>query len=191
MKYVIFGEVMPQPEDHWLEGARRLDEDALAAVYDSFNLAIFYYAYRLLGEREAAEEIVAETFYRLLRSIGAGGGPEEHLKAYLYRVAHNLIVDHFRRHPPVELNLDWENVPVHDLGEDPMQEVEHSLEQAKVRQILWKLTPDQRQVVVLKYFEGLSNHEVSQILGKPVGAVKSLQHRALNALRRMLTSEKS
>jgi RNA polymerase sigma-70 factor (ECF subfamily) len=100
-------------------------------------------------------------------------------------------VDHFRRHPPVELNLDWENVPVHDLGEDPMQEVEHSLEQAKVRQILWKLTPDQRQVVVLKYFEGLSNHEVSQILGKPVGAVKSLQHRALNALRRMLTSEKS
>ncbi|HEY44410.1 MAG TPA: sigma-70 family RNA polymerase sigma factor [Anaerolineae bacterium] len=178
---------MPQPEGNWLDGARRLDEKVLAAIYDAFSRALFCYAYRLLGDREAAEDIVAETFHRFLRSIGAGGGPNEHLKAYLYRIAHNLIVDHFRRRPPIELNLDWENITSHDLSEDPVKEIDHSLEQAKVRQVLWKLTPDQRQVVVLKYFEGLSNDEISEILGKPVGAVKSLQHRALNALRRMFT----
>jgi RNA polymerase sigma-70 factor (ECF subfamily) len=176
---------MSKSEEQWLRGARELDEEALASIYDAFSAALYRYAYRLLGDQQAAEDVVAETFYRLLRSIGAGGGPENHLKAYLYRVAHNLVVDRFRRNAPVELSLDPNIGALHSSHDDPARKVEVSHEQAEMRRNLWKLSPAQRQVIVLKYFEGLSNQEVSEVLGKPIGAVKSLQHRGLNALRRL------
>ena len=179
---------MPQQEDQWLKAARQADEGALAAIYDTFSPALYRYAYRLLGDEQTAEDIVAETFFRFLRSIGARGGPEKHLQAYLYRVAHNLIVDRFRRHPIPDVVLDWESIADQSASENPESATERVLNQTRTRQALWKLTPDQRQVIVLKFFEGLSNHEVAQIVEKPVGAVKSLQHRALNALRRMLSS---
>ena len=71
--------------------------------------------------------------------------------------------------------------------EGPSARTEREQEQRAVRQALWRLTPDQRQVIVLKFFQGVSNDEAAAALDKPVGAVKSLQHRALDALRRMLT----
>jgi RNA polymerase sigma-70 factor (ECF subfamily) len=102
-----------------------------------------------------------------------------------------LVVDRFRRRPTQELSLDWEKLPTSIVEHDPASTAERAFEQERVRNVLWKLTHDQRQVIVLKFFEGLSNQEVSQVLGKPVGAVKSLQHRALNALQRMLTPEEA
>jgi RNA polymerase sigma-70 factor (ECF subfamily) len=166
-----------------------MKQEALASIYDACSPALFRYAFRLLGNEEVAEDIVAETFYRFLRSIGAGGGPQKHLRAYLYRVAHNLIVDRYRRNPPVELSLDPDIITHHSMSDNPEKIVEGLSEQVEVRRILWKLTADQRQVIILKYFEGMSNQEVSDVLGKPVGAVKSLQHRGLNALRRLLTQD--
>jgi RNA polymerase sigma-70 factor (ECF subfamily) len=74
-----------------------------------------------------------------------------------------------------------------DLPAEPAVQDEDEHERRSARQALWRLTPDQRQVIVLKYYQGLSNEEVAAALDKPVGAVKSLQHRALDALRRMLT----
>ena len=76
-------EKMSRSEEKWLQGARELNEDALASIYDALSSALYRYAYRFLGNQEAAEDIVAETFYRFLRSIGAGGGPENHGKPYL------------------------------------------------------------------------------------------------------------
>jgi RNA polymerase sigma-70 factor (ECF subfamily) len=177
---------MTNTGEQWIQGARELDEDTLASIYDAFSNALFQYAYRLLGDRHLSEDIVAETFYRFLRSLRSGGGPKRHLKAYLYRVTHNLIVDRFRRNAPVELTLDPTTMDFHASGEDLEKRTEALDEQAEMRRNLWKLTSDQRQVIVLKYFEGLSNQEVSDVLGKPVGAVKSLQNRGLNALRRLL-----
>lgn len=81
---------MSPSEKKWLDGAHRLEEAALSAIYDAYIPALYRYTYRLLGGPQAAEGIVAETFYRLLRAISAGGGPKDHLRAYLYRVAHNF-----------------------------------------------------------------------------------------------------
>jgi len=182
---------MPESEEHWLKGARQLDEGALASIYDAFSSALFRYAVRQLGDADVAEDIVSETFYRFLRSVGAGGGPEKHLKAYLYRVAHNLIVDRYRRNPIVEVDFDFETLALTDGNEDPAHRAETSLEHLEVRKNLWKLTEDQRQVIVLKYLEGLNNQEVADILKKPVGAVKALQHRGLNSLRRMFAKDET
>ncbi len=165
--------------DRWLPGVRRLDPESLGAVYDALSPALFRYAFRLLGDGRTAEDVVAETFSRLLAAIRNGWGPQVYLGAYLYRIAHNLAIDHHRQ----VASLPLEEA---DLVAAPAVQDEDEHARRFARQALWRLTPDQRQVIVLKYYQGLSNDEVAAALDKPVGAVKSLQHRALDALRRML-----
>lgn len=166
---------------------RQWDEEALAEVYDSLAPAIYRYAYRLMGDPDSAQEITAETFQRLLAAFKSGGGPEYHISAWLYRVAHNLAVDIFRRnshHKPVP--LDEINLSQADAGESDYVQKE---KESRLRAALWRLTEDQRKVILLRYLEELSSEDTAQILGKPVGAIKSLQHRALASLRRILEVE--
>jgi RNA polymerase sigma-70 factor (ECF subfamily) len=179
---------MSSTDSDWLAGARRLDRQVLAEVYDSLSPALYRYALRLLGESQAAEDIVAETFHRLLVALRARAGPRQHLRAYLYRVAHNLAMDRHRRRAAKPEEVSFDDLCAAD-GEDPAGSAEQRWLEGRAREALWNLTADQRQVIVLKYLEGLNNEEVAAALDKPVGAVKSLQHRALESLRRMLSPE--
>jgi RNA polymerase sigma-70 factor, ECF subfamily len=159
------------------------DEEALSEAYDRFGPALYRYAWRLTGDDSTAEECVAETFGRFLAALRAGGGPIQNLQAYLYRVAHNWITDRWRRTPDEFAHDDMEQTPS-PLAVDT--DAEHKIEHHRVRKALRSLTPDQRQVIMLKFYEGFDNDQVADALGKPVGAVKSLQHRALEALGRAL-----
>jgi len=173
-------------EHELLERARRFDRAALGAIYDQYSPALYRYAARLLGNADAAEECVAEVFSRFLHALKNGGGPREHLQAYLYRIAHNWITDQWRRAPPLTLSLRAEvSVETSSAPDDALgQRWEH----ARVRAALARLTPEQRQVIVLKFVEELDNAEIAAALNKPIGAIKSLQHRALAALRRALVT---
>jgi RNA polymerase sigma-70 factor (ECF subfamily) len=174
-------------EKRLLRDARRLDLQALAEIYDYYSPGLFRYAMRLLGDQQLAEDCLAETFSRFLRALHAGGGPKEYLQAYLYRVAHNWISDHYRSKIISQISLD-EAFSLND-GTDTHLTVETSLEQDRVRAALRLLTPDQRQVIVLKFLEGWSNKEVAEAMKKNEGSVKSLQHRALASLKRILLPE--
>jgi len=180
---------MTKPHSDWLIAARSLDEDALEAIYDAFSDELYRYAYRLIGDPLAAEDLVAETFYRFLRALHAGGGPREHLRAYLYRVAHNLAVDVHRRGRGEALESS-ENLEALPSEDDPSSVAEISIQAEEARAALWRLTHEQRQVIVLKFLQGLSNREISAVIEKPVGAVKAPQHRGLNALRRVFAMER-
>ncbi len=175
-------------ETRLLQGARRLDMQALAEIYDHYSPGLFRYAMRLLGDQQLAEDCLAETFSRFLRALHAGGGPKDYLGAYLYRVAHNWISDLYRRSKAPQISLD-EAYSLDD-GTDTHLTVQASIEQDRVRTALRLLTPDQRQVIVLKFLEGWSNKEVAEAMKKNEGSVKSLQHRALASLKRILLSER-
>ena len=159
----------------------------MAEVYDEYAPALYRYTYRLLGHQSTAQEIVADTFIRLLTALKNGNGPKKNPSAWLYRVAHNLVVDHYRRSPPLE------PVPIDSVQiSQPDDKADEVLRQEKavyVRQALWKLTTLQQQVIVLKFLEGMDNEEVSKTMGKTVGSVKALQHRALTSLRRIMEKE--
>jgi len=174
-------------EQDLLIGARNFDLPTLGAIYDRYSPGIYRYAMRQLGEDCLAEDCVAETFSRFLKVLRTGQGPQDHLQAYLYRIAHNWITDSYRRQPSPPLDLD-ETLPGGDQSL-PEKEADLRLEQQQVRLALRSLTPDQRQVVTLRFIEGWENEEVASALQKPVGAIKALQHRALNTLRRLLLSE--
>jgi RNA polymerase sigma-70 factor, ECF subfamily len=167
-----------------LERAQRFDHEALAEIFDRYNAGIFRYAMRLLGDSELARECMSETFSRFLKTTRQGAGPTDYLQAYLYRIAHNWITDYYRSKTPPSLPLDPELRAA--TSEEPPQAVADQLELQQVRSALALLTPDQRQVITLKYLEEWENEEIARALNKPVGAVKSLQHRAIESLRRLL-----
>lgn len=175
-------------EQDLLEGARNYDLKTLGTIYDRFSPGIYRYAMRLLGDDLSAEDCVADTFSRFLKILRNGQGPEDHLQAYLYRIAHNWITDSYRRQPPAPLELTESMRADNYLLPESL--AEERLEQQQVRDALRLLTPDQRQVISLRFLEGWSNGEVSAALGKPVGAIKALQFRGLETLQKVLLKEK-
>jgi RNA polymerase sigma-70 factor, ECF subfamily len=173
-------------EQELLTQAGQFDTRALTEIYDLYSPRLYRYAMRLLGDSSTTEDCVSETFSRFLKALQAGRGPRDYLQAYLFRTAHNLVVDHYRRHAErVTEELD-DNLPELETTEGT---ADLNLSQRRVRAALLQLTEDQQQVVSLKFLEGWDNETVARALNKPVGAVKSLQHRALAQLQKLLLDE--
>ncbi len=166
--------------------ARNFDLAALESIYDQYNQGLYLYACYLLGNNELAEECVAETFSRLLKALHAGKGPDSNIKGYLYRSAHNWVTDYYRRRRD-DCELDDE-LPAKEQEQVGM-EVERKIAQQHLRRALAQLSGEQYQVVSLHLIEGWDLAEVALTLGKSVGAVKSLQHRALENLRKFMNGQ--
>lgn len=172
-------------EQSLLQRAAQLETQALAEIYDAYSPGIYRYAMRLLGDVTLAEDCVAEAFARFLKSLQEGRGPRDNLQAYLYRIAHNLVVDMYRNgRETVELDDAFRSE-----ADVPEEEAAKRIRQKEVREAICSLTPDQQMVIALKYLEDWSNEEVAQAMKKPVGAIKSLQHRALRSLYKLLSEE--
>ena len=178
---------MSEKPDQLLKKARQFDPQALAEIYDLYSDALFAFAYQQVGKTQQAEDLVAETFSRFLKALERGGGPTQHLQAYLYRITHNLITDQFRKDLPPNLELDEDRLP--EEGAGPEQLLDDLEGAERVRNALKLITPDQRQVIILRFLEGWTGPEIAQSMEKSLGAVKALQHRGLAALQRILLEE--
>lgn len=176
---------MPEPEnlEHaLLEKAQRLDERALGQIHDRYYPEIYRYALYRTNRTEVAEDVASEVFTRLLQALHNGRAPRTTLRGWLYGVASNLIADHYRRAPRESLPLD-ENF---EAPGSPAAEAELRLRQREVQAAMRQLTREQQETLALRFGEGLSVEETAAILGKSLNAVKALQFRALEALRRVL-----
>lgn len=168
-------------EQALLTRARSLDPDALAELHERYYRMLYFYVLGRVGERVVAEDVTAEAFIRLLEAFHRGRGPERHLAAWLFRTADHLVADHHRaryRHPEVPLEEEWGSSREEGWRDVVMQE--------RVREALDHLTPDQRAVILMRFWMDLPLARIAQELGKTVGAVKLLQHRALAALAKRL-----
>lgn len=174
-------------EDELLRRAAALDPVALAEIYDRYSPELYAYAMRQLGHTTLAEDCLSETFTRFLSILQRRRGPTDHLRAYLYRIAHNWITDQYRRQPRPEVEIP-EHIPA-DEKTTPTVAADLTRDQDLVRKALSRLTPDQRQVIVLRYLEDWELDEIAAAMNKPPGSVKSLQHRAIAALKRLLAKE--
>lgn len=160
------------------------DGTNLADIYDEYYAPIYRYIYRQVSDVETARDLTADVFHRLLQAIQKGNGPRQDTKAWLYRSAHNIVIDYYRRQQHRDHLPLFEGIVDGDM--DLAKTAEMNLAADSLRQALNELTPEQRQVITLKFLAGLSNIEVAEVMEKPIGAVKSLQHRALAALQRQL-----
>jgi RNA polymerase sigma-70 factor (ECF subfamily) len=170
-----------------LERAREYDDQALAEIYDRYAESIYRYLYRYLGDAAQAEDLTSEVFLKLLEVTGTRRAPREQLQGWLYRVAHNLAMDRFRRQARrPNLALNEELVADSDL---PSITVEKRMDRQRLRVAIGQLTSAQQQVILLRFAEGFKVAEVAELMGKSQGAVKILQHRAVKRLRKLLERE--
>ena len=178
------GESTISNSDSLLHKASCLDPGALGQIFDNHYEQIYCYVQRRLGDHELAQNLTSETFCRMLQAYQDGKGPKYGVQYWLYRVAHNLVVDVYRQadRRPFPLNEDI----VSDQDPQPEEAVLNQQQENRVRWALMQLTEDQQQVLSLRFFEGMDNEQVAEIMQKTIGAVKSLQHRGLASLERFL-----
>lgn len=170
-----------------LERAQQYDPEALAELYDQYSPKIYNYIYYRVGDARLAEDLTARVFLNMLEAIRSNRAWRTSFSGWLYRIAHNTVVDQFRRRGKLrELPLDERLV---SAEEDPAKSAELSLEIDWLEQAIRGLTTDQMEVIILKFIEGMTNSEVAKVMGKTEGAIKSLQYRALASLRKKLESE--
>ncbi len=173
------------PDDrHLLERVSLREEAALGEVFDMYYAPIYRYIHQHVGHDGVAEDLASEVFSRFLDSVEQGRGPADQLRAWLYRVAHNLIVDDARRqkyrsHLPLDENISAVDISVAGQAEQALLVEETRLAMAN-------LTEEQRSVIILKYMQGLGNDEIARVLGLRVGAVRALSFRGIKTLRREL-----
>ena len=175
---------MSRDETRLVQRAKEGDPAAFAELYDRYQPAIYRYIFYRVDDTATAEDLTSEVFVRLVERIDRFTYRGRPLLAWLYTIARNLVMDHHRRAGrSVPLSPDASEVA--DMP-DPEETVEGTLAQQRLAAALSCITADQREVIILKFIEGLDNEVVAHMLGRSVGAVKALQHRALAALRRVM-----
>jgi RNA polymerase sigma-70 factor (ECF subfamily) len=174
-------------EEELIRRAQEFDQEALGWLYQLFYPKLYNYAYLQLGDIQQAEDLASEVLLRVLESLKGYRFRGVPLAAWVFRIARNYLIDLNRRRqrrPQVGL---YEGIP--DTQDGPQAVTERSIAQHELRLALTRLTEEQRQVIILKFVEGMDNASVARVLGRSQGAVKSLQHRALVSLRKIISSQ--
>jgi RNA polymerase sigma-70 factor (ECF subfamily) len=163
---------------------KHYDPDAVRQVVTDYGAALHRYVAAIVGDYHLAEDIVSESYVRMLEHIGSYTYTGTPFRAWLYRIAHNLAINALRR----ERVVVGEEVlaQMAASGDDPEQAVEQGEARTALGRALLHLTDAQQQVVLLRFVSDQSIAEVARALGKSEGSVKQLQFRALRALARWL-----
>jgi RNA polymerase sigma-70 factor, ECF subfamily len=168
-----------------VERAQQGDRAALEDLYLIHFDRIYGYLHVSVGNRQDAEDLTTQTFLKMLESIGKFRWQSAPFSAWLFRIAHNLAMDHFRA------GKRWqpeEEVPELEPDESTSAEAGalESIGRKSMLELIEDLSPEQQQVLTLKFVFNFANAETATILGKTEGAIKSLQHRALVSLQKQL-----
>jgi RNA polymerase sigma-70 factor (ECF subfamily) len=183
--------VVESNDANLVKRAQEGDVDAFGELYDRHHRRIFRYVWGRVRDERLAQDLTGEVFTRMVVSLSTYRPTGIPFRAWLYRIAHNLVVDHYRkegRHVIVPLDYA-EDLSVEK--NDPFLVVERRLTLERVKDALARLDPAQQEVVVLRFLAGLSLKEVALTLDRTVAAVKSLQHRGLVTLRVALEQEQA
>jgi RNA polymerase sigma-70 factor (ECF subfamily) len=170
-----------------VDRAQQSDREALEELYLLHFDRIYSYLHMSVGNRHDAEDLTTQTFLKMLESIKKFKWRSAPFSAWLFRIAHNLAMDHFRA------SRRWqpeENVPEQPGEEEPSAETVafQSIGRQSMLELIENLSQEQQQVLTLKFVFNFPNADVATILGKTEGAVKSLQHRALVTLQKQIAN---
>jgi RNA polymerase sigma-70 factor, ECF subfamily len=164
--------------------AQNGDTVAFGELYECHAPAIFRYLFAHLDSQMDAEDLTGEVFLKVWQSLPKYDERGVPFLAFLFRVAHNALVDHYRQTNRQELKTHEELEEFKQEGDpEPIEMVGNRMEHQQILRVLTRLRPDYRSVLTLRFLSELSPEETAQVMKRSVGAVRVLQHRALAALR--------
>ena len=172
-----------------VERAQQGDRSALEELYLIHFDRIYSYLHMSVGNKHDAEDLTTQTFLKMLESIKRFRWQSAPFSAWLFRIAHNLAMDHFRARRRWQPEAE---VPEPPGSEEPSAELEamQTIGRQSMMELIDKLSPEQQQVLTLKFVFNFANADVATILEKTEGAIKSLQHRALASLQKQIAQDK-
>lgn len=157
------------------------DIDKLSLLYERYQKMLFGFFWRMSGSVEVSEDLVQTVFYRILKNRTQYKGKGK-FSSWMFQIAHNLWADHYKKNHKIDLKDDMERWELKEgLSTDEQIEREEQLRQ--LRNALYSLSEDKREVLVLSRYQGLKYHEIAKILNTTEGAVKIKVFRALADLR--------
>ncbi len=161
------------------------NENKLAGLYEEYYDRIAHYVYVRIEDKNEAEDIASDVFLRALKSINTYEDQGAPMQAWLFKIAHNMVVDHLRKVSKYKtVSIDTVEIKAED---DPAKTAENNITMESTHKAMEKLTPDQRQVLQLRFFGGLSSREVAEVMKKTDGAVREMQRSALEKLRQLMS----
>jgi RNA polymerase sigma-70 factor (ECF subfamily) len=171
-----------------VERAQQGDRAALEELYLIHFDRIYSYLHMSVGNKHDAEDLTTQTFLKMLESIKRFRWQSAPFSAWLFRIAHNLAMDHFRARRRWQPEAE---VPEPPGSEEPSAELEamQTIGRQSMMELIDKLSPEQQQVLTLKFVFNFPNADVATILEKTEGAIKSLQHRALASLQKQIAQD--
>ena len=163
--------------------AKRGNKEAFGKLYLKYLDSIFRYVFfKVNQDRLQAEDLTQTVFFKAWEKLDNFDEDGVGFRAWIYKIAHNLVIDHYRdRKHKVELN---EAIP--DESQSVEEKVFQESESKNLLRAIEQLSEEQREVITMKFIEGMSNKEISKILNKNKDAIRALQHRALRALKQIL-----
>jgi len=175
-------------EPQLVSQAKTGDSDAFGKLYDSYLERIYRFVYFRVEDQQTAEDITSQVFLKAWENLGRfqiGGAP---FLAWLYTIAHNAVIDYYRTR---KVTAALDDVRLSDPGHAEFVEngIDSAVEMESIKTALSTLTDDQRQVLLLKFIDEMSNEEIARHLGKREGAIRALQMRGLKALAKRLAEK--
>jgi len=181
---------LSESEEALIERAKR-DADAFGALYERYVDRIYNYIYYRTSDVHEAEDLTARVFYRALGRIEEYDQRGAPFAAWLYRIAHNLVANWYRdRGRRKYVRLD-DLVTLAEKGLGPHHQAEQNEEAQALLKVIGRLPAERQQLLILKFVDGLSNADIAKIMNRSEGAIKSLYHRTLIALRDDLSENKT
>jgi RNA polymerase sigma-70 factor (ECF subfamily) len=172
-------------EQSLIRRAQQHDPMALTQIYEENFDKIYRYIVLKIGDRTEAEDMTQQVFLNVLKSISSFKWKGMPFTSWLYRIAHNQVVDYLRKKSKrATVPLD-ESMPF--IGDSPEHAAEQKIEIEGLAIAAQKLTSAQREVISLRFAAEMSVAEVAEVMGRSEGAVKALQHSAIIALRKLLS----
>ena len=173
-------------EEALVEKAKQGDSQALSAIYEAYFDRIYRYIFLRMRNESEAEDLTQQVFMKMLKSISGFKSKGVPFSAWLYRIAHNQVVD-FHRQQNRKSTVDIEGLPLPSTAEDPQQTIELEVDIDELKKAISKLTAAQQEVLALRFTGEIPIARCAEIMGKSEGAIKALQHSAVVALRKALT----
>ena len=169
-------------EQRELNGLQELDSQVISAVFDRYFLDVYRFVFYRISNEQVAEDIASDVFVRLLEAVKKRRGPQSNIKGWLLATASHAVADHLRNayRRPIEVLSD--SMPDH--ASSLTDEIDYRQQTDSVREAYAQLTPDQQNVLALRFGSGYSLEETATVMQKNINAIKALQFRALQALHR-------